>query len=138
MIIDDLKDFVERMWFKFRHLSDLNKFLVIGVVAVVLYLSFVYYKKNIENMEGEGGVLRFFYADWCPHCKDAKPHWNSLKSNYKGNVTLKSVDCTKNTDEAQKFNVEGFPTFILTKNGKNIEYEGERTTKGLLNFLNSN
>ena len=137
-MLSNLKNIVNSMFEKFNGLSDTNKLIVLALIALVIYLGFCYYKKNFEKMEGDGGVLRFFYADWCPHCKDAKPHWNALKKKYNGNVTLKSVDCTKDTDEAQKFDVEGFPTFILTRNGKNIEYEGERTTSGLLDFLNTN
>ena len=43
-------------------------------------------------METEGGVLRFFYANWCPHCRDAKPEWDSLVKRYKGNVKLVLFD----------------------------------------------
>ena len=136
-MLRNLKDMVEKMWIRFNRLSDLNKLVVLALVALTLFLLFKYYKKNIENMEGEGGVLRFFYADWCPHCKSTKPVWEQLKERYSGSVTLKKVDCTSSTKEAEKFDVEGFPTFILTKNGKNTEYEGERTVDGFMDFLNS-
>ena len=88
-------------------------------------------------MEGEGGVLRFFMPIGVLTVNQAKQIWEQLKERYSGSVTLKKVDCTSSTKEAEKFDVEGFPTFILTKNGKNTEYEGERTVDGFMDFLNS-
>ena len=87
-IINDLKEFVESIYYRFVRLSDLNKFVVLFGLVTVFYVVFVYYKRVVENMETEGGVLRFFYANWCPHCRDAKPEWDSLVKRYKGNVKL--------------------------------------------------
>ena len=47
----------------------------------------VQYKPNSEQVPigsntGNSAELLFFYADWCPHCKTAKPIWNDLKSQY--------------------------------------------------------
>tara|TARA_B100000963_G_C22125630_1_gene450989 strand:+ start:104 stop:526 length:423 start_codon:yes stop_codon:yes gene_type:complete len=134
-IINDLKEFIESIYYRFVRLSDLNKFVVLFGLVTVFYVVFVYYKRVVENMETEGGVLRFFYANWCPHCRDAKPEWDSLVKRYKGNVKLVKVDCTSDTKVAQKYGVEGFPTILLTKNGKNIEYEGERVAEDIMEFL---
>ena len=45
-------------------------------------------KPNLEHNEQMGinnqtVEILFFYADWCPHCKKAKPHWNNLKNSEK-------------------------------------------------------
>ena len=56
--------------------------------------------------------LYFFYTDWCPHCKRAKPEWDKLKAavsqgrvnGYK--INFYEVDCEKNKDLADKFKVE--------------------------------
>ena len=43
------------------------------------------YHPNSEpayDSNGQSAELLFFYADWCPHCKTAKPICNDLKTEY--------------------------------------------------------
>ena len=43
------------------------------------------YNNKDSNGEGSGSKqaeMLLFYADWCPHCKTAKPIWNDLKAQY--------------------------------------------------------
>tara|TARA_B100000035_G_scaffold313051_1_gene325870 strand:- start:48 stop:461 length:414 start_codon:yes stop_codon:yes gene_type:complete len=137
--MDSVMDKVNEMYEMFMDLPMLKKAVVLLVVGLVVYYVYKHFflKEDMEN--GENGVLRFFYADWCPHCNSVKPEWEKLTKKYKGQTQLKKVDCSNGRPSiAKKLNVEGFPTFILSKNGKNIEYDGERTTNGLLSFLNEN
>jgi thiol-disulfide isomerase/thioredoxin len=112
----------------------------------------VQYKPNNEQMYGniEGGLtaeLLFFYANWCPHCKTAKPIWNELKTEYENKtingykVTFTEVDCTEETVESDKmmnkYNVEGYPTIKLLKDGQVIEYDAKPTKATLEQFLNT-
>lgn len=112
----------------------------------------VQYKPNNEQMYGniEGGQtaeLLFFYANWCPHCKTAKPIWNELKTEYENKtingykVTFTEVDCTQETVESDKmmnqYNVEGYPTIKLLKDGQVIEYDAKPTKATLEQFLNT-
>ena len=34
---------------------------------------------NKNDDESETASLYFFYTEWCPHCKTAKPVWEKLK-----------------------------------------------------------
>jgi thiol-disulfide isomerase/thioredoxin len=111
------------------------------------------YKPNYEQMpegsgnNGNGSELLFFYADWCPHCKTAKPIWNDLKSEYEnktinGNkVTFTEINCSEETVEVEKmmnqYNVEGYPTIKLIKDGQVIEYDAKPSTETLKQFLNT-
>jgi thiol-disulfide isomerase/thioredoxin len=89
----------------------------------------------------------FFYADWCPHCKAAKPIWNDLKSEYENktingyNVVFTEVDCSEETAEVEKlmnqYNVEGYPTIKLIKDGQVIEYDAKPSKETLTKFLNT-
>ena len=40
---------------------------------------------NSSSATKEAEIL-FFYADWCPHCKQAKPEWESFKEQYNGSI----------------------------------------------------
>jgi hypothetical protein len=110
------------------------------------------YSANRENMpkEGSGGKqaeILMFSVDWCPHCKTAKPEWESLKQEYQGktingySLIFTDVNSTNETPEIEKlmntYKVEGFPTIKLLKDGKIIEYDAKPTKDTLVQFLNS-
>ena len=91
--------------------------------------------------------LLLFYVDWCPHCKTAKPAWNEIKSEYENKtingykVIFTEVNCTEETAEVEqmmnKYNIEGFPTIKLLKDGQIIEYDAKPTKDTLNQFLNT-
>ena len=135
MVMEKVNDLYE----KFMDLSMVKKAVVVLIVGLVVYYAYKHFWLR-EGMEGgENGVLRFFYADWCPHCQRVKPEWERLMREYKGDVKLEAVDCSENRPAiAKRLKVEGFPSFILSKAGKNLEYDGDRTASGLMEFLNEN
>ena len=89
----------------------------------------------------------FFYTDWCPHCKTAKPIWNDLKSEYQDKtingykVIFTDINCSEETAEVDKmmnqYNVEGYPTIKLLKDGQVIDFDSKPTKKTLTQFLNT-
>lgn len=136
-----------------------TKTMMIALVAVLLlvvgyyvYSTYVTPKINpayVENSEfvQEGPSkeveLFFFYTEWCPHCKSAKPEWNKLKSEYENkginNTTIifKEVDCDKEEKVADEFNVEGYPTIKLVKDSEIIEYNAKPKYDTLVEFLHT-
>jgi thiol-disulfide isomerase/thioredoxin len=110
------------------------------------------YKPNSEHVElGEtddkSAELLFFYADWCPHCKTAKPIWEELKSEYKNktingyHVVFTDVNCSEETAEVERmmnqYSIEGYPTIKLLKDGQIIEYDAKPSRDTLVQFLNT-
>ena len=83
-----------------------------------------------------------FYADWCGHCKTAKPGFEELSKKGAINVngkkcTLRLVSPEKEPDKAKGKPIKGFPTFLMdTPGGETVEYRGERNTDGYLKFIN--
>ena len=110
---------------------------------------------NLEHNTKKGGIsqknveVMFFFADWCPHCKKAKPHWNALKNSdtvgtgkvVNGySILYTEVDCTNDKDPAvqeklNKFKVEGFPTIKLIKGNEVIEFDAQPETETLEQFI---
>lgn len=105
--------------------------------------------KTTESMDGNNkqAELLLFSTDWCPHCKTAKPEWESLKNELHGKtvngyiVIFTDVNCTNETPEVTKmmntYKIEGYPTIKLLKDGQVIEYDAKPTKKTLSEFLNT-
>ena len=87
--------------------------------------------------------IYFFYTEWCPHCKTAKPVWADFKAQMSdkqiNGITLifHEVDCDKDTALAEKFNVQGYPTIKLVRGNQVIEYDAKPNKDNLMEFLNT-
>lgn len=84
-------------------------------------------------------VLVEFYAPWCGHCKQLAPIYDQIAEAFKDNknIVIAKIDSTANELEHTK--IVSYPTLKLYKKGDNqvIDYNGERTLKGLTKFLES-
>jgi thiol-disulfide isomerase/thioredoxin len=135
--------------------------LFVFIFGLIL-LGFYFYKKyidkktvyhaNRENIpedesSNKTASLMMFYVDWCPHCKTAKPEWESLKSEYDGQmingytVSFVEYNCTNETSEISelmdKYSIEGYPTIKLMKDNQIVEYDAKPTKSTMLQFLNT-
>ena len=133
--------------------------VLIGVALLIYFYVFkpiatapVTYSANAEHntyssQNSKDAEIMFFYVDWCPHCKTAKPAWNDVKSEYENKtingykVIFTEINCTEETAEVEslmnKYNIEGFPTIKLLKDGQVIEYDAKPTKETLTQFLNT-
>ena len=139
-------------------------YIVIGIVLLVagyyIYKNVLYpkttYNANRENLNSvndnntngkKQAELMLFYVDWCPHCKTAKPEWDSLKSTYENktingySIIFTEHNCTNETPEVEelmnKYKIEGYPTIKLLKDNQIIEYDAKPTKSTMEQFLNT-
>ena len=83
--------------------------------------------------------LILYYADWCGYSKQFKPIWDQFTKNTKLDINTEIVNCDTNKDLCETVNIRGFPTIILhKKDGKKIEYSGNRTIEDLEKFVGQN
>jgi thiol-disulfide isomerase/thioredoxin len=129
--------------------------LLIGIIAY--YFLVQNSVKNVYNPEtitegysgsdGKNAELILFYVDWCPHCKTAKPEWETTKSSFEGKningykVVFTDVNCTNETKEIEKmvatYKIEGYPTIKMIKDGQVIDFDAKPTQGSLTKFINS-
>ncbi|KAI0238939.1 protein disulfide-isomerase precursor, partial [Massospora cicadina] len=99
-------------------------------------------------------VLVEFYASWCGHCKKLgkafarllifeAPIYAELGEAYKNNdkIVIAKMEVIENDlPYKAEFEVSGFPTIKLFKANTNeiVEYEGDRTVEGFVEFLKEN
>jgi len=122
--------------------------ILAGIYCYYTFQSSTTYKPNNEKIKSgstKSAELLLFYVDWCPHCKTAKPAWNDIKSQYENKtingyqVVFTEINCTNESPEVEqmmnKYNIEGFPTIKLLKDGQIIEYDAKPTRETLNQFL---
>jgi thiol-disulfide isomerase/thioredoxin len=135
---------------------------VIIFILLVLLLAYYTYKQytdgktsfhaNREHIpkdqnSNKTATLMLFYVEWCPHCTNAKPEWESLKEEYDGKningytVSFVEHNCTTETAEItqlmDKYSIEGYPTIKLIKDNQVIEYDAKPTKSTMEQFLNT-
>jgi len=93
--------------------------------------------------------LMMFSVDWCPHCKQASPEWQKISEEYSATnsqingrkVIFTLVNCTEETPDIEKqlkqYNIEGYPTIKLLKDGQIINFEAKPDYPNILKFLQS-
>jgi thiol-disulfide isomerase/thioredoxin len=92
-------------------------------------------KGNLKNTDGLCTVM--FYADWCGHCKRAKPIYSKISNLVCCQFSTAAVDCVLEKELASRMSVTGFPTFLQFKDGKLVsQYNGNSSeSENLLLFI---
>lgn len=106
---------------------------------------------SVEGFEGagdkEGPALIMFYADWCGHCKRAKPELERARDRYRGPVKIIFMDgdAKENAGLLKQEGVQGFPTIryypggipMMGQKGEFKEYSGDRKEEAFVEYLNT-
>tara|TARA_Y100000389_G_scaffold4109_1_gene3913 strand:- start:1207 stop:1680 length:474 start_codon:yes stop_codon:yes gene_type:complete len=155
-MLDSIKENLSNIFSNKKSLMIIGLTLLFIIIAIYTYKTWIVprlssndYVENqelvIEDENNQGGVveLYFFYTEWCPHCKTAKPIWNKFKQEIGENkikgktINFIEVDAEKESGLASQFKVEGYPTIKLVDNNKIIEYDAKPELDTLHQFLNT-
>jgi thiol-disulfide isomerase/thioredoxin len=140
-----------------RYIRKYSWIVLIIILLIIFILLGVYgYKKYHEskkplkpfknvanaNTRGKPAEVLFFYANWCPHCKNAKPEWYKFKEEYDGKlmngwqIQCVEIDCTDENNETSnkliaEYKVESYPTIIMVVGDNKINFESKVTSSAL-------
>lgn len=92
-----------------------------------------------EALKAYQNILILMHAPWCHHCKKMLPVLEQVaKSKIANNMnlTFAKIDVDHYASIAKKYNVKGFPTTILFKDGEKKEiYKGENDKDSIIEWL---
>lgn len=134
---------------------------ILVILGIILYLSKSkdFTNKNQESFISSVGIstkeelydllttddvaIVRFHVDYCGWCKKLAPTWQKFENEYNNKIIkgkkimVLSVDCEKTPKMSQLFQIKGYPTILIIKKNKTIEYNGERTLHALQNIVNN-
>lgn len=75
---------------------------------------------NFGSITAQGLVLVDFWAEWCGPCKMMHPVFERMAKKYR-HIKFARVNVDQNQDISMKFEVQAIPTFIMFKDGKQVD-----------------
>ena len=73
-----------------------------------------------------------FYADWCGPCRVMEPTLQALEKELGDKVKIIKIDVDTETEKASQYGVMSIPTYIVLKDGAEVERFIGATSKDLL------
>jgi thiol-disulfide isomerase/thioredoxin len=119
--------------------KKVDMILLGGLVSLLLIMAVYYFylRKPSESFQNEVNVV-FYFAEWCPHCKNMLPEWEKLPESKEINgkrVRFTKMDCVnEGKEKCMAEQIEGYPTVKChMPDGESKElYNFERTAEGIL------
>ena len=91
-----------------------------------------------DTLLKEDLLLVEFYAPWCGHCQRLAPEYERAAkqlAELEKPIKLAKVDATKETEIAKRFDVSGYPTLLVFRNGKPFKYSGGRDERAIVEYM---
>ena len=129
----------------------MNSFIIIFLLIGFIWISYFVYKKyknkkvfqpNNEysnSNSNKTSELMIFYASWCPYSQTTLKQWYKYKESYdkKYNLTFTEIDCDENSNIADSYNIDSYPTIILVSDKKKYIYDAQMNDETLTQFINT-
>lgn len=81
-------------------------------------------KGKFESIiKGDKPVIVDFFAEWCGPCKTQSPILKELAGEVGDKIKVIKVDVDKNPQIANQYGIQGVPTLMMFKNGKQVFHQ---------------
>src|SRR3989338_5196887 len=91
-------------------------------------------KINYKEVISKGRVVVDYWAPWCGPCRAMAPIFEELSKEFK-KVKFTKLNVDENQEIASKLGIQGIPTLILFKEGKEIKRRTGLLSKSALKEL---
>jgi thiol-disulfide isomerase/thioredoxin len=135
---------------KFYGLS-ISSWIIISVLIVLFYF-FVFNNassspsqekfSDIQNKKSNLIKVYNFNTSWCGYSVRFQPEWEKFQKEVKARDDLSNIqaydikcDNASNKQMCIDYEVPGFPTVIIEKDGKKIDYNGDRTAEAIIETI---
>src|ERR671936_2106269 len=85
--------------------------------------------ETFEDLTREGNILVDFWGPRCQPCIAMMPTIAQLEQEAAGAVRVIKVDSTQNRDVCRELRVFGLPTYVLMRNGEELDRLSGEVTK---------
>ena len=145
-----------RPFYRVINIITISTFFIIACYILYYYYVIPIKKralfKDVLNTGSDSKtvVVHFFFADWCPHCKKAKPEWQAYRNKTDGhvisgfNVINIEHDCTNDQtgdpelqELIERYKIESYPMVIMDGYGLSVNFESKITEDSLEKFVSS-
>lgn len=76
---------------------------------------------NFKSETNKGLILVDFWAPWCSPCRRIAPILEEIASEMQGSITIGKLNVDDHQKYPQQFGIQGIPTMILFKDGKEVK-----------------
>jgi thiol-disulfide isomerase/thioredoxin len=96
---------------------------------------------NSENKTSNLIKVYNFNTSWCDYSVRFQPEWDKFEKeiNSIDNLSIQAFDIKcdniNNKQMCNDYEIPGFPTIIIEKDGKKINYDGIRTTEAIIETI---
>ncbi len=114
-------------------MQNVDKFK--GIIFAVDLPDFQY--KVLEASQKQP-ILVDFWADWCAPCHAIVPSLNRVMQYYAGQLKLAKLEVDKddNMTLAGRYQVRGFPSVLLFRNGQEVaRFSGAKPVQFIVDFI---
>lgn len=129
---------------------------ILSVVIVIYFYNYVRRSNNndiqinletFEEQTNQSDSIKVynFNASWCGWSKKFQSEWNKFEQECNSLDNVEAIDVKCDSEDKKSFcnnfsnnihNIRGFPSVMFEKGDQVIEYQGPRTSEGLLDALN--
>lgn len=116
--------------------SELNAMEINQIANNLAYL-----QKPVENLENTGSSVKVynFNTSWCRYSVMFAPEWSKFMGLVENDSNIEAFDVKcdddKNKEFCSTFSVRGYPSVVIVKDGKQIEYPGPRSAEKILEYV---
>jgi thioredoxin 1 len=95
-------------------------------------------ESNFSEKIKSGITLVDFWASWCMPCKKQAPIIETVSNEIHGKALIGKLDVDQHPSISAMYGVQGIPTMILFKNGKEIKrFVGLTSKEDIINAINN-